>query len=162
MSYPRTQEKKWQKQCPKCNKTLYYTQKWSAKKGKLCASCAQLAIPQKHQKRPYEWLYEKFRKLARSRDIIVSGDITYEQFVKYTETPFCHYCNEPLTFHSYVPKRGESFRTNLDRKDNNGPYSVDNVVPCCWRCNNAKSDKYSYTEWYAMNSYFRNVNRHRI
>ena len=47
--------------------------------------------------------------------------------VKIWQQP-CHYC-------------GGETENGADRKDSNGGYTVDNVVPCCWGCNRAKKDK---------------------
>lgn len=41
----------------------------------------------------------------------------------------CFYCNEKLDV---------SCNMNIDRVDNEGHYTVDNVVPCCKHCNFAK------------------------
>ena len=43
----------------------------------------------------------------------------------------------------------------MDRKDNNKGYEKDNVVPCCWRCNNGRGNLFSYEEWYGMTGYLR-------
>lgn len=37
--------------------------------------------------------------------------------------------------------------SNLDRKDSVKPYTLDNVVVCCWRCNKVKNTTFTYTEW---------------
>ena len=41
----------------------------------------------------------------------------------------CHYCGCEIEV------------TGLDRKDNDGDYTPDNVVPCCKKCNNKKRTK---------------------
>jgi hypothetical protein len=45
----------------------------------------------------------------------------------------------------------------LDRIDNNGPYHIDNVVPCCWSCNKSKG-ALPLEEWLER----RNSNEQRI
>lgn len=37
---------------------------------------------------------------------------------------------------------------HLDRKNTNNPYSLENCVVCCNRCNYGKSNMFSYDEWY--------------
>lgn len=58
----------------------------------------------------------------------------------YREQPLkCHYCN-----------RGQealNFRLGLDRKDSTKGYSVDNIVLCCYPCNTAKNDIFTYEEF---------------
>lgn len=51
----------------------------------------------------------------------------------------CHYCggkptNKKQYYGTILPHNG------LDRKDNNLGYTLDNVVPCCKKCNPAKSN----------------------
>ena len=41
----------------------------------------------------------------------------------------CHYCGCEIEV------------TGIDRKDNDGGYTPDNVVPCCWDCNTKKKTK---------------------
>jgi hypothetical protein len=59
----------------------------------------------------------------------------------------CHYCGkEPLQL---VTKRGinGNFPHNgIDRKDNSQGYTLENALPCCWRCNRIKRDM-SYDEF---------------
>jgi len=67
---------------------------------------------------------------------------TLEVFVKLV-TQNCHYCGtEPdkITGTCRNTKHGVgSFKhLGLDRIDNLKGYELKNVVPCCWRCNNAK------------------------
>lgn len=60
---------------------------------------------------------------AKRRNMIV--EITFEQYVKLIELGECYYCSGPL------PLQGGG----LDRVDNTKGYLIDNVVPCCSRCN---------------------------
>jgi hypothetical protein len=48
----------------------------------------------------------------------------------------CHYCGGSLNPTSHA----------LDRVDSSKGHTCCNVVPCCWRCNNMKSDDISYEE----------------
>jgi len=63
-------------------------------------------------------------------------ELTLEQFIFATLDKSCHYCAEAL------PKAG----SGLDRKDNNIGYTVENVVPCCTRCNKMKNSYLTYDE----------------
>jgi len=67
---------------------------------------------------------------------------TFEQFLTLV-TSNCFYCGcEPnmITGSNRNTKHGTGFfkHLGLDRVDNNKGYVLKNVVPCCFRCNNAK------------------------
>jgi len=64
--------------------------------------------------------------------------LTREQVRHLTKQP-CYYCGvEPSQIHQY--RRSEPYVYNgLDRVDNTKGYTIDNVVPCCFTCNTAKS-----------------------
>lgn len=51
----------------------------------------------------------------------------------------CHYCDGPL------PALG-----GFDRIDNDRGYHADNVVPCCYACNSARSAWFTYEEFRAV------------
>ena len=57
-------------------------------------------------------------------------------------------------------KRGSTLE--VDRKDNNRGYEIDNCVLACALCNNAKSDKFTYEEFRAVGWTFRQIWRKRI
>ena len=62
-------------------------------------------------------------------------DIPADEYGKLLSLP-CHYCGFELS------KTG----VGLDRKDNSLGYLITNVVPCCWECNTAKFNFWSYDE----------------
>src|SRR5271166_2590785 len=95
--------------------------------------------------RPYESLYHLFLRAAKTTSHTVG--LSYEEFLQFTKQTTCHYCNGLVTFEMYSPKGA---RYNLDRKDNNLGYSKENCVVCCWMCNNAKGNRYTYAEWKCM------------
>jgi hypothetical protein len=68
--------------------------------------------------------YIQYKAAAKRRSLVFQ--LTLEQFKEYWGLP-CSYC-------------GADIRTiGLDREDNARGYEVDNVVPCCARCNMAKA-----------------------
>lgn len=75
------------------------------------------------------------------------ADLTFEEFYKLSQEN-CFYCEAlPSNKRKHVnPHYCEPFIYNgLDRVDNNRGHSQDNVVPCCWECNEWKAD---YTKDY--------------
>jgi 5-methylcytosine-specific restriction endonuclease McrA len=48
----------------------------------------------------------------------------------------CHYCGGSLNCTGHA----------LDRKDNSRKHTHDNVVPCCWSCNQVKGSRFTYEQ----------------
>jgi hypothetical protein len=65
----------------------------------------------------------------------VECTLTFEQYAALVAEG-CHYCGGELAPTGH----------GLDRKDPFGPYSIDNVVPCCWGCNRRKKQR-SYEQF---------------
>ena len=99
------------------------------------------------RKRPFEWLYNKFKWCAAKEGW--ANEIDFETFVAYTETKECHYCGAPIVWSPYASSLGErrSRAYNLDRKDTKLGYVGANIVVCCARCNYAKAHRFTYEEW---------------
>ncbi len=101
--------------------------------------------------KPYARLYTYMKRNAASRGHQVT--LTYEQYRKIAETsPKCHYCHRKLKWIKHGPK---AYNVNLDRKNAKLGYTPRNVVACCWQCNNAKSNVFSYNQWWHMTAPFR-------
>ncbi len=67
-------------------------------------------------------------------------DLSWDQYSKIIESGKCHYCHGPLP----------EVRYGIDRKDSSVGYIVDNCVPCCTSCNQAKSFRLSESEMLAV------------
>ena len=89
-----------------------------------------------------------------------------EQFKKMVDdTSECDYCHitkemidELITNKKLFKKhitRGWSFE--IDRKEANLEYTPDNCVPCCYWCNNAKTDEFSYDEFKKVGSVIESI-----
>jgi hypothetical protein len=104
------------------------------------------------RKRPFESAYNSLIRNAKKRAINVF--LTYEEFIEFTKIEECHYCLCKLI---WEPHNSKSIKINLDRKDNN-EYSKENCVTCCKRCNQAKSNVFTYEEWYEMTECLRRKN----
>lgn len=71
---------------------------------------------------------KKYKFTDRQRHASKNGviwEVTREEFETVTAMP-CYYCHRPES-------------GGLDRLEPTGPYSMDNVAPCCWMCNRAKN-----------------------
>lgn len=131
-------------QCSSCDNTI------SIRKGRdhsgLCKSCSR-------KSRPYEALFNCI--VSSHRQVLV--ELTYDEFIKFTEIKNCHYCLDKIPWRPYqkVNKTFKSKAYFLDRKDNQGNYSTGNCVVCCTRCNMSRSNRFTYQEWFEMTRYFR-------
>lgn len=84
--------------------------------------------------------YRNYRINAKSRGY--EFRITWEEFLDITKNN-CHYCGTPPKnkIGATTPtKRGNGYYVynGMDRMDNDEGYNLNNVVPCCRRCNRAK------------------------
>lgn len=67
---------------------------------------------------------QNYRSGARHRHL--SFEITKEEFMTFWQKP-CYYCGQKVA------------TIGLDRVDNDLGYTIENVVPCCSKCNFMKS-----------------------
>lgn len=83
-------------------------------------------------------LIGRYTQRARERNIEFS--LTREQLKILFESN-CHYCGiEPVQILHGATYYGDFRFNGIDKKDPSGGYTIDNVVPCCWRCNRMKSN----------------------
>lgn len=121
-----------------------------------CRSCCQRGLP-------FEASYNELinRYDHHKKDVT----ITYKEYYELCKNVNCHYCNDNLNRKPYTKFKGKDVPNSraymLDRMDNRIGYTKDNVVNCCWKCNAAKGDRYSYEEWYNMTEYLRNKNKNK-
>lgn len=126
----------------------------------ICKNCpseirAQTSFLKKHtghcrkcsvesrRKDPLKRTYERM-KLNNSRKRNLNFDLTFEEFKFISQVSSCCYCGQDVKW----DVRGQSFdKYNLDRKDNNRGYIIDNVAVCCTECNTMKRDFYSFEEF---------------
>lgn len=87
----------------------------------------------------YKWRYQSYIQAAKKRSL--SWNIEYKQFLEITKQK-CYYCDaEPEMRPSHSKRWGFKFpMSGIDRIDSNRGYEIDNVVPCCSYCNQAKWD----------------------
>ena len=78
----------------------------------------------------------------------------------------CHYCgiaekDFPTVWGEFYGSGRRGPTLEVDRKDNNRGYEIDNCVLACAICNNAKSDKFSYDEFVTIGKTIRQVWQNR-
>lgn len=80
-------------------------------------------------------LLSKYKQEAKYRELewSLSNDLAFSLFVQ-----DCFYCESSPTFRKY--QCGQYEANGIDRKNNNIGYTTENSVPCCTRCNLAKSN----------------------
>lgn len=92
---------------------------------------------------------ERVRKKNRRPKVRFNGakcharypwSITFEQFSSLLSFG-CFYCGKSTA---------EETGSSLDRIDNGGAYSIDNVLPCCGKCNKTRGDRYDVQEMIVM------------
>lgn len=121
-----------------------------------CVLCGDSHPPHKRPKRYKKGTAERFvlnryRQNAKSRGY--SWELDDDRAVELMRQN-CAYCGqEPQNIGKTTGRYKEDPKTwfihnGLDRIDNYGDYTLDNVVPCCWNCNKAKSNM-PLSEWIA-------------
>jgi hypothetical protein len=118
-----------------------------------CQSCAAKDNGRTQRGQPYESIFNSAKSQIANRGIPFS--LSYADFLRIVNTGRCHYCHTSLTWAKYTNSHHNDRSYKLDRKDNGGGYSPGNVVAACKRCNYAKSDQFSYEEWWSMTACFR-------
>jgi hypothetical protein len=89
--------------------------------------------PDAHQSlRPFEATFKYLVRAATRRRIPCA--LTYEEFLEFTTVLSCYYCGDTIQWTRFNAQAGNQ-RYNLDRRDNELPYSKDNCVVCCPTCN---------------------------
>jgi len=89
--------------------------------------------PNWHRKlRPFEAAFNALLRSCKTRGIACT--LTYEAFFEFTGTERCYYCGDAVQWTKFNAQTGNQ-RYNLDRKDNDLPYSKVNCVVCCMTCN---------------------------
>jgi len=118
---------------------------------------------------PYAHYLGRIRNSARAREI--GNTLSYKELL--TLIPAngvgeCAYCGESVLWLPYdrkqigaVPNGNRATGHNLDRKDNQGGYSLANVVVCCGDCNRTRGDRFSYDEFLLLAPALREIRRER-
>ncbi len=116
---------------------------------------ASLSCGCKFGLRPYEGLYNILLRKNNGRGEPFPVLFSYADFVNFTKTKECHYCDSPINWTEYNVAKSKTQAYNLDRKDPSVGYSKENCVVCCPRCNRAKSNHFTYEEWMQIGALIR-------
>lgn len=83
-------------------------------------------------------MYDGYKRDAKKRNIVFEMD--FEVFCKLTQLN-CHYCgSEPDSFFGDKKRHNGLYKNNgIDRIDSFLGYTLDNIVPCCKKCNYMKN-----------------------
>jgi len=138
-----------------CENTIHCQKSYIKKLTGLCSSCV-------NQKRPFQSCYANiFSRVHTTGPKVVL--LTYEEFLEFTKIKECHYCCKEIKWHPHTKKDGIDIKGSrayqLDRIDNDGPYSKNNCVVCCWSCNQAKGNRFSYDDFFKMTELLRARNK---
>ena len=86
----------------------------------------KLRVIKWNKENPEKYIFRTYKYGAKQRKL--DFVLTFQQFMTFWQKP-CFYC-------------GSKIKTiGLDRIDNKKGYSLDNIVSCCWRCNEMKKAK---------------------
>lgn len=104
-------------------------------------------------KKQREWHYNnkekssltKYRKFDFNRNF--QNDLS-EEYIKEALEKSCSYCGFPST--------------GLDRIDNNLGHTQSNCIPCCWECNTARMNNFSYNEMLIIGKAIKEVKLKRV
>ena len=103
-------------------------------KENLKKAVQKLTLPKGHAAR--NMLLKSYQTHAIERNL--NFELTNDQFFTITKQ-ICHYCGiSPETI--YKSRNSEYIYNGIDRVDSNLGYTLDNVVACCKRCNQAKNN----------------------
>jgi hypothetical protein len=134
--------------CESCSKS-FLRHKSAVKKGGNHVFCSAACSKGKQgfSGKPYEWLYNRLHRAADSRNLKIA--FSYEEFCNYTNILNCMYCNAPIEWSEHASTNSvlNVSTYNLDRKNNDLGYTLDNCIVCCRRCNMAKNNLFTYEEW---------------
>lgn len=126
----------------------------------FCQSCANrnigrnsaVKISETLRSKPFEYTYKTFIKKAK-----LYSNLTYTEYLEFTNIPECHYCNDKIEWKSYTPNKSREWKYYLDRKDNNIGYTKDNCVVCCTQCNYIKGNRFTYEEFLLLSPALKDI-----
>lgn len=104
-------------------------------------------IPEESKKRSKAYKMLSQYKLKDNKNGF-DYDIDPDWFINEILTGHCHYC-------------GDTERLGLDRIDNSKGHTMDNVVVCCYDCNCARNNNFTYEEMIELGKVIRKIKEKR-
>lgn len=121
-------------------------------------------------------LIKRLRSLYNAKDFL-KNEVRFDQFYNWylSQEQHCEYCkitqneldilldeNNPLISYTREGRRGR--KLEIDRKNSKIEYGKDlnNLVLCCYWCNNAKTDEFSAEEFKPIGIAIGNILRNRL
>lgn len=131
----------WKCLCDCGKETIVYGYSLRSGKTKSCGCLHQDKMREMRQlpegQAVFNDIYLSYKIGAGQREL--SWGLTKEDFSFITKMN-CHYCGEPPAQTRTKPRCNGGYTYNgLDRVDNGEGYVINNVVPCCGKCNKMKS-----------------------
>lgn len=136
----------------------------------------ELGIPKTTLTSWYEDLRSERERIAKIRVVWSRKKFTpiFEDFYNWYEKleRKCHYCHITETQIAELLESGKlttkriatrGRKLEFDRKEPNLNYdNLNNIVLCCYWCNNAKTDTFKYNEFLKVGESFREIWQHRL
>jgi menaquinone-dependent protoporphyrinogen IX oxidase len=99
----------------------------------------------KEYKKTPAGIYSAIKYGAKVRKI--HFDLKLDEFISWykNQKRFCIYCKR-LEKELIKDKNEKFHRLSIDRKDNNIGYIINNLILCCYRCNEVKSNVFTYKQ----------------
>lgn len=133
----------WECRCECGNVVVTWGQSLRRKESRSCGCLHAESIAKSNSLPPYRSTYNVLCSSAKRAHKVMK--LTFKQFMSFVGKP-CFYCGTKLAWPEHNAKNGYK-GYHLDRKNTLLGYTVNNCVACCWRCNRAKSNTFSFEEW---------------
>ncbi len=136
----------------------------------------EMGVPRPQVSLWWEELKEEREELAAIRSTGISkgfDNATIQEFINWYKAAEkkCHYCDlteeQMKVLWEKTPKltkRSRGKKLEIDRKDPNPAYTSDgnNLVLCCYWCNNAKTDTFTEEEFKEVGQVFKSIWQKRL
>jgi hypothetical protein len=146
--------------CKACCKLYWQTNERKAFQNKRRKTKKYLIFIKKYRK-SLKGIYSYLKGSAKARNI--NFNISESVFIKWytTQKRLCVYCKRTEK-ESIKDRQGKIYRLTIDRKDNNKGYILKNLALCCHKCNEIKSNIFTYEEMISIGNILKLIYRKRI